>query len=179
MVSKQLNVLLLEDLTTDAELIKRQVLKAAPQSVFTIARNRAEFFTKIEWSVPDIILADYNLPDINGLEALLHVRGKKLHTPFIFVTGTLNDEEKVADAVLKGASGYVLKENLKQLPTKLLDVLENSESQQIALQEEDRIQREAELSLQKALAKLSNSGDFKEKAELTALLQNVLSAFQH
>ncbi|MBK9012689.1 MAG: hypothetical protein IPM82_00600 [Saprospiraceae bacterium] len=67
---------------------------------------------------------------------------------------------------------------MKQLPTKLLDVLENSESQKNALQEEDRIWREAELSLQKALAKLSCADDFKEKEELTALLYNVRSAFQ-
>ncbi len=165
---------MLEDMRTDAELVKRQVLKAAPQAVFTIARNRAEFFEKIEWSVPDLVLADYNLPDINGLEALLHIREKKQFLPFIFITGILNDEEKVAEAVLKGASGYVLKENLNTLPEKLKDVLQKTEAQQNAATESERRWREAELNLQKLQAKLNKAADFEGKEEIHQLLNDVL-----
>jgi CheY-like chemotaxis protein len=175
MLEKPLNILMLEDMRTDAELIKRQVLKAAPQAVFTIARNRAEFFEKMEWSVPDLVLADYNLPDINGLEALLHIREKKQFLPFIFITGILNDEEKVAEAVLKGASGYVLKENLNTLPDKLLDVLQKTEAQQNAATESERRWREAELNLQKLQAKLSKAADFEGKEEIQQLLKDVLN----
>ena len=136
--------------------------------VFTVAGNRAEFFEKIDWSVPDVVLADYNLPDINGLEALLHIRKKSPFLPFIFITGILNDEEKVAEAVLNGASGYVLKENLAALPQKLEDVLRKWDSQKTAATEEERRWREAELTLQKVQAKLSGTADFdgKRRVEL-------------
>ncbi len=174
MLDKPLNILMLEDMRADAELVKRQVLKAVPQAVFTIARNRAEFFEKIEWSVPDLVLADYNLPDINGLEALLHIREKKQFLPFIFITGILNDEEKVAEAVLKGASGYVLKENLNTLPEKLMDVLQKTEAQQNAATESERRWREAELNLQKLQAKLHKAADFEGKEEIQQLLNDVL-----
>ncbi len=176
MIDQPLNILMLEDMKTDAELVKRQVQKAVPQAVFTIARNRAEFFEKIEWAVPDLVLADYNLPDINGLEALLHIREKKKFLPFIFITGILNDEEKVAEAVLKGASGYVLKENLSTLPEKVLDVLQKTKEQQSKAQEEERRWREAELTLQKVQAKLTKTADFEGKAEIKQLLEEVLNA---
>jgi CheY-like chemotaxis protein len=178
MIDKPLNILMLEDLRTDAELVKRQVLKTAPQSVFTIARNRAEFFDKLKWSLPDLVLADYNLPDINGLEALLHIREVMPNTPFIFISGTLNDEEKVAEAVLKGASGYVLKENLHLLPDRLLLVLQKAEADLAAEKEEERRWREAGLSLQKALSLLEKAQDFEGKDQVRLLLNNVLDTLQ-
>jgi CheY-like chemotaxis protein len=178
MLEKSLNILMLEDMKTDAELIKRQVLKAAPLAVITIARNRAEFFEKIEWSVPDLVLADYNLPDINGLEALLYIREKKPMLPCIFITGILNDEEKVAEAILKGASGYVLKENISTLPEKLADVLQKAQAKQTADIVEERRWREAGLALQKAQAKLSTAADFEGKTEVQQLISDVLNVLQ-
>ncbi len=176
MLDRPLNILLLEDMKADAEFVKRQVLKAVPQAVFTIAQNRAEFFEKIEWTLPDIVLADYNLPDINGLEALLHIREKMPLLPFIFITGILNNEEKVAEAVLKGASGYVLKENLRSLPEKLKEVLQKTEAQKNAAIEAERRWREAELTLQKVQAKISKTTDFEGKQEIQQLLVEVLEA---
>ena len=116
MIEKRLNVLMLEDTKTDEVLVKRQLLIAAPNCIISVARNKADFMEKLEWSVPDLIISDYNLPDMNGLEALLYVREKFALLPFIFVTGALNSEEQAAEAILHGASGYVLKDNLKQLP---------------------------------------------------------------
>lgn len=178
MLDRPLNILILEDMKTDAELVKRQVMKVAPQSVFTIARNRAEFFEKIEWSVPDLVLADYNLPDINGLEALMHIRKVSPLLPFIFITGILNDEEKVAEAVLNGASGYVLKENLATLPDKLKDVLQKAVELRSAATEKERLWREAGVNLQKAQAKLTASADFEGKTEILGLISAVLDAIQ-
>ena len=177
MIEKNLNILLLEDQPADALMAKRKVKEIAPNCVFTVARNRAEFSEKLEWAVPDIVLADYNLPDMNGLEALLHIRENLPHLPFIFVSGTLNDEEKVAEAVLKGASGYVLKENLNALPNKLVEVLERAESDQAAAAERARQQREVTMAAQKALALLDKAPDFEKKTELKALINNILDHF--
>ncbi len=178
MLERKMNILMLEDMKTDAELVKRQVLKVAPNAVFTVAQNRAEFFEKIEWSVPDIVLADYSLPDINGLEALLHIRKKMQYLPFIFITGILNDEEKVAEAVLNGASGYVLKENLATLPLKMEEVFRKADAQKTMAKEDERRLREAELNLQKVQSKLLMVNDFEGKAEILKLLSNVLDALQ-
>ncbi len=178
MLDQPLNILILEDMKTDAELVKRQVMKVAPQAVFTIARNRAEFFEKIDWAVPDLVLADYNLPDINGLEALMHIRKKSPLLPFIFITGVLNDEEKVAEAVLNGASGYVLKENLSSLPKKIEEVMQRAFDQKTAAMEGIRRWRTAELNLQKLQSKLSKSPDFEGKTEIVEIITDVLNAIQ-
>ena len=161
-----LRVFLLEDLRTDQELIKRQILKAAPGAVFTIASNRKEFEEKIQWGVPDIILSDYQLPDYNGLKALLYVKEKMAHIPFIFVTGQLNNEERVADTILQGAAGYILKENLRDLPQKIREVVATSEAKQAAEQEQRNRQRKLQLMLQKLETLLGEAPEFEQKEAL-------------
>ncbi|MCU0373170.1 MAG: PAS domain S-box protein, partial [Ignavibacteria bacterium] len=62
----------------------------------------------------DIILADNNLPTYDGISALKSCNEKYSDYPFIFVSGTLGEEIAI-DMLKKGASDYVLKNNLKRL----------------------------------------------------------------
>ena len=59
MERKALNILLLEDLKTDVELLKRAVLKLAPGSMFTVASSEEEFKERLTWSSYDMVIADY------------------------------------------------------------------------------------------------------------------------
>lgn len=162
-------VFILEDMQLDLELNKRQVRKYNPEVLFAVARNRTEFEEKLVDFQPDIVLSDYNLPDMNGLEALLYVREHLDGTPFIFITGILNDEEKVAETILSGASGYLLKENIKNLPDLLTTVV--AQNSQVMQQREQEWQRrkEQQLALQKAIGTL-RSADFTGKDEVLAQL---------
>lgn len=165
-------VFILEDMPVDLELIKRQVRKFNPSVLFAVARDREEFYQKVVDFQPDIVLSDYNLPDMNGLEALLHVREHLDSTPFVFITGILNDEEKVAEAILTGASGYLLKDNLGNLP-KLLETLVAQNRQTMAKREEEwERKRKLQLQLRKTIASLRNS-DFPQRDEIMIALQGV------
>lgn len=64
---------------------------------------------------PDVILSDYSLPEFTGFEVLGIAQTLCPDVPLIFVTGTIG-EEIAAETVLNGASGLVLKSNLKKLP---------------------------------------------------------------
>ncbi|MEL7021687.1 MAG: response regulator [Bacteroidota bacterium] len=163
MEDRVLKVLLLEDMRTDQELVKRQVLKVAPKSMFTIADSRDSFYEKITWMKPDIVIADYNLPDINGLEALLHIRKTLPTVPFIFVTGALSNEEEAANAILQGASGFILKEHLPALPDKLQEILLLSTQEHQVLQEQLEREQANKILLQKAYQLLQQSEDFTNK----------------
>lgn len=116
-------VLILEDLKEDVDLMIRQVRQvAADFEVFT-ARNREEFEQGLREFNPSLILADYLIPGFDGMEALFLAREHFPFVPFIFVTGTLNNEELAAQTVLSGASEFVLKNNLKRLSTVIAKVL--------------------------------------------------------
>ena len=147
------NILLLEDSPTDAELIKRQVKKVFPKARFTVADGRKEFEEKIKWTAPQLIISDYNLAEsYTGLEALFYVREHMPHVPFVFVTGFLNDEEKVADAVLNGAAGYILKDNLRELPNRLREIIDESARKFREAEARRQRERENRMLLQKTIA---------------------------
>lgn len=165
-------VFILEDMQLDLELNKRQVRKYNPEVLFSVARNRKEFEEKLIAFQPDIVLSDYNLPDMNGLEALLYVREHLDATPFIFITGILNDEERVAETILNGASGYLLKENIKNLP-ELLETVITQNSQVMQQREKEWEKRkDQQLGLQKAIGLLRDES-FSGKEEVLATLQRI------
>jgi PAS domain S-box-containing protein len=110
-------VLLLEDSDIDAELLITHVSSAAELSLeFTRVVDRKGFVHVLAELQPDLILADYSLPDFDGLSALSIARELAPETPFIFVSGVVG-EEFATNALKRGAVDYVMKRNLRRLPT--------------------------------------------------------------
>lgn len=58
--------------------------------------------------LPDVVVMDVNMPGIDGVEATRRLLEVSPQSTVLMLTAT-NDEEKVLDAVLAGASGYLLK----------------------------------------------------------------------
>ncbi|AWV05077.1 histidine kinase [Burkholderia sp. JP2-270] len=110
----ELRILLLEDTPEEAELIRRALTRASIAFVATRAGNRSEFISSLQAFRPDIVLSDYNLPDLNGREALAIVQQYDRTVPVVIVTGALVDDEAVA-LIKAGANDYVLKDRLARL----------------------------------------------------------------
>lgn len=174
MINRALKILILEDLKTDQTLIKRQVLKIAPHAIFVSTNSKQSFLEQVNWANFDVVLSDYNLPSYTGEEALEVVKEKMPHVPFIYITGTLNDEEKAANAILRGASGYILKNKLNDLPTKLENILNRSFA---AFEREEKMRRakaHKNRLLQKLAAKIGHLPTSDEKQELEQLVKELL-----
>jgi CheY-like chemotaxis protein len=168
-----LKVFILEDMKTDQELVKMQIRKIAPDALFTIAANRNEFLEKIKWTVPDLILADQRLPDFSGTEALAYVKERMPHIPFVFVTGTLNDEEEASEIILKGASAYILKKNLESIPERIPAILEVARLRFQAEEEKRAVFRKQKLLLQKLEVVVSQANSFPEQEEALKIIENI------
>jgi PAS domain S-box-containing protein len=107
-------ILLLEDSDVDAELLAGHLAKAGMDTHITRAADRRGFVAALEGGVFDILLADYALPDFDGLSALDLARRACPDTPFIFVSGVVG-EEFATSALKLGAADYVVKRNLSRL----------------------------------------------------------------
>jgi PAS domain S-box-containing protein len=109
-----MKVLILEDNQYDAELNIKTLQKENWIIESRIVSDENSFRTSLQNFDPDVILSDYNLPVFNGMDALKISKEEKPLTPFIIVTGSL-DEETAVNCIKQGAWDYVLKEHLIRL----------------------------------------------------------------
>ena len=110
-----LRILLLEDSDIDAELLAGHLAKADLQFRIDRAVNRRDFVAGLDEPV-DLIIADYSLPDFDGLSALSIARHLRPELPFLFVSGVVG-EDFATNALKRGATDYVLKRSLSRLPS--------------------------------------------------------------
>ncbi len=106
MSTKQLKILVVEDEPAHAELINRSFQKSATRYSITVASSLSEAREKLEEFLPDLMIADWALPDGHGDELVLHQGTLKY--PTIIVTSKGNEEVAV-EAMKSGALDYIVK----------------------------------------------------------------------
>lgn len=139
-------VLCLEDDPLDAELLETALRAVVPGLRWRHARTRRDFERELLAECPDLVLADYRLPDIDGLAALDFTRGLCADTPFVVVSGAITESFAI-ESLKRGATDYVLKQRLQRLGPVAQRALaeartrrELRESQRLALEIGDREQ---------------------------------------
>jgi DNA-binding NarL/FixJ family response regulator len=113
-MNKDLRILILEDVPTDAELIQFELREAGMTFTPHCVADRASYIKALDGFSPDIILSDYSLPSFDGQSAMRLAAGKCPEVPFIFVSGALGEETAV-ELLKQGARDYVLKSRLFRL----------------------------------------------------------------
>ena len=118
----KLNLLILEDMMTDAELIIMTLQRSGMDFGYTIANDSESFTNAITNNKFDAILADNSLPQFSGVEALRMINAMEFITPFILVTGSISEEYAVG-IMKEGACDYILKDRLQRLPNAVLSAI--------------------------------------------------------
>ena len=113
-MSGKLKYIHLEDEQAIIKLTQRLLEKEGYIVQCEPVQKREEFLEALKDEAVDLIIADYALPDINGLTALSLLRKQNKELPFILFSGSIG-EQKAIDALRKGATDYVLKENVRAL----------------------------------------------------------------
>lgn len=145
----QLNILMLEDVSEDAELAQYELRKAGFQFEALRVEELGEFQTALADFSPDIIISDYNLPTCNALDAYQLV--SDIDVPFIIVSGIVGDE-KAVEALKLGVTDLVSKNSLSRLPLALERALNEQKINR------EKIAAEHELILNKERLELAMEG---------------------
>ena len=125
----KLRVLLVEDELADAELILRALRQAGFEVIEDIAQTAKAFTELVRKNSYDVILADYKLPNWNGMESVELLRREQLDIPVILVSGALGELTAV-ECIKEGAADYVLKDQLARLPGSVRRAMREKELRQ-------------------------------------------------
>ncbi len=115
-MERMIRILSVEDSELDTELILAALSGGGIQAACTrvdTAESMHAALTEQEW---DVILCDYALPGFDSFSAIRLVKEMKLDIPFIVISGTIGEENAIR-LMREGCHDWVMKHNLKRLPT--------------------------------------------------------------
>jgi diguanylate cyclase (GGDEF)-like protein/PAS domain S-box-containing protein len=132
------NLLFIEDSEMDVEPELLALQRDGLEIVFQRVDSEAALRQALGTVRPDVILSDFSMPGFDGLQALKLSREIAPRVPFIFVSGTIG-EERAIEAIRNGATDYVLKNNLRRLPTSVRRAIaEAAERERVRVAEAER-----------------------------------------
>lgn len=81
-----------------------------PDIKFFLAKNGKELLSNIHTISPDLLITDINMPEINGMELTVIIRGDRNYDYLPIVIFSSNDKESLRiEASMKGADAYYVK----------------------------------------------------------------------
>lgn len=168
-----LKVLIIEDNEDDALLLIRQL----QQNGYAVQHRRVDTVQELETTLQqswDLVLADYSMPALSGMEALAKVRALDRDVPFIFVSGTIG-EERAVEAIRKGAQDYVLKDKINRLPIVVRRELQDAQAREKSRDAEQQLNYLARYDSLTGLPNRFTLADYlKEQIEAYAPGKNII-----
>ncbi len=142
-IVQKLRILLLEDVAFDADLVERELRKSRIDFEILRVETREGFLQGLDQFCPDIVLADYVLPQFSAIEAARILKERDSDIPLILVTGS-HSEEVAVECMKEGADDYILKASLVRLPTALQNALKKRMAERERMVTEAAFQRSQE-----------------------------------
>ena len=128
-----LKLLIIEDVQEDVELITLTLASAGFDWAYDTTSTADGCRNLLGKHFYDIVLSDYRLPNLNGLQVFEMLKESGQDIPFILITGSLGEEAAV-ECIKAGMTDYVLKDRLFRLPTVLERAL-----QEFALRHQQKV----------------------------------------
>jgi len=113
------SVLVVDDSPMDRHLAVGLLRKSPELTVFEAVDGR-DALAKLELHLPDLVVTDMMMPNMNGLELVSEVKDQYPMVPIILMTSQ-GSEEIAVQALQKGAASYVPK---RDLATELLEIVD-------------------------------------------------------
>lgn len=123
-VAQEPAILVVDDLLSARRIVVKLLKKFGFANV-SEASGGSQALSLIEEHPPSLVICDWQMPDMEGIELLARLRSSPQHAqlPFIMITSNVGREQVLA-ALKAGASDYILKPfNAETLSSKVLAVL--------------------------------------------------------
>jgi PAS domain S-box-containing protein len=152
-----LRILHLEDDARDSTLIRELLEAGGFHCEVTRVDTQPAFCASLDRGGFNLIFADQTLPSFDGLSALRLAKERRPDVPFIFVSGTL-DEEVAIESLKVGATDYIFKTKMSRIVPSVRRALREAEDRARRAEAEQALRR-SESYLVEA-QRLSHTGSF-------------------
>ena len=107
----QIHIAIAEDKSIDLQGVKDRLAKYPEINIKYTARTGIELLNQLRKNHNiDLVLMDLQMPEMDGIAATAAVKTKYPQIKVLILT-TFDDDESLFNAILAGASGYLLKED--------------------------------------------------------------------
>jgi DNA-binding NarL/FixJ family response regulator len=101
-------ILLVDDHDMVRDVLRGRLNREPDLEVVAEAGTAADALERVRSSHPDVVVLDVRLPDRSGVEVCRDIRSEHTDVAVLMLTASA-DNQAVFDAIMAGASGYVLK----------------------------------------------------------------------
>lgn len=101
-------ILLVDDHDMVREGLRAWLDREPDLDVVAEARTAADALERVRSARPDVVVLDVRLPDRSGVEVCRDIRSEHTDVAVLMLTSS-SDDQALFDAMMAGASGYVLK----------------------------------------------------------------------
>lgn len=122
-----MNILIVDDAGVMRKVIIKELVDMGidPKNIFEACDGR-EGFEKAKCLPLDLILMDWNMPNMLGIEALIAIREAGIQTPIMMIT-TEAERSNIIKAIQAGANNYLTKPfNKQDFQAKIKQILGDS-----------------------------------------------------
>ncbi len=159
-----MNILLVEDHDDQALVVERVLSRHGSEWRITVVGSGRACLDRLASTKYPVVILDYNLPDMTGLDVLARIREVQAESSVVMVTGH-GDEQIAVEAMKQGAADYLTKggQYLTALPTVIEKVAEQARLKRALAESQRRLSDLSRISLD-----LSIAGDLDLAAQILA-----------
>jgi diguanylate cyclase (GGDEF)-like protein len=162
MKTDNIKVLVVDDDVIERKSIKRELTLKYSEYQVMEASTAEEAFVYIKNMSFDVIIIDYHMPQINGIEAIINLRtmAHLKHTAIVMISNN-NDEQLMLDCINAGAQDFLLKSDVTENQL-ARTILQSRKRHELELQLQDSYQQVKHLAERDKLTGLHNRYYFDE-----------------
>jgi DNA-binding NarL/FixJ family response regulator len=104
-----MNIFLIEDDPVYADFIQK-ALKVDPANQIRLFGTGEEFLKAVESKLPEVMIIDYKLPGISGIEVYEKIKSRLTDNHKAILLSSLDDGNMVLNFIQRGVRDYVIKD---------------------------------------------------------------------